>query len=71
MHYPGLKRHVEDLLHTISHSESVDQKGLAAEKVLDLYQRNMDLSLEDLAYVADNASEPHASRANLLIRNNI
>lgn len=71
MQLPLLECSVENLLHAIFHSESSDQRGLAAEKVLDLYEAGMNLSLEDLAYVVDNADEPHASRANKIIRDNI
>ena len=57
---------VEDEHHPVA-------RTAAAEKLLKMWEegRQGDVTLDHLAYVGDHADEPHKSKANQIIRDNI
>jgi len=71
--------HADDLVHVVvGESYNWAARERAAEKLLEMWDgqwtreyRNSGITLDHLAYVGDHAEEPHKSRANQIIRENI
>lgn len=64
---------VDDLVHMVVDIESGSESDRAAEKLIELWEngRKNNVTLDHLVYVGDHAAEPHKSRANQIIRDNI
>jgi hypothetical protein len=64
---------VDDLVQVVVDSESGCGSDRAAEKLIELWEngRQNNVDLHHLAYVGDHAAEPHKSRANQIIRDNM
>ncbi len=62
----------DDLVHVVVDGGSCDSDR-AAEKLLTMWEdgRRSGVTRDHLAYVGDHANEPHKSRANKIIRDNI
>lgn len=64
---------VDDLVHLVVDDKGSCDSDRAAEKLIKLWEdgRQGGITLDHLAYVGDHADEPHKSRANQIIRDNI